>query len=594
MSTKIAFVGNPNSGKTTLFNLLTNSREYVGNRIGVTVDKKEKNLRNAADIIAADLPGIYSLSIYSPEEDYTLRYLQSENPDIILNVANASDLSRSLYLTTQLAELKIPMITVLNMIDEAEKKGIDINTDLLSEKLGFAVLPISAKNGQGTSELLAEIQALSKRKESAPASQIIPENEEMISKRYHYIDKLIKRCSKQPKNSISATIKADRILASGFHSLILFSVIISVVYFASITLTARLCGLFGSITETAENLTADFLHSIGCAEWLISLISDGAIKGVGSVLNFVPQLFVLFFLLAFLEECGYMARIAYMLDRIFRKFGMSGKSVIPMIIASGCGAVGITSSRTIENEGCRRLSVITATFIPCSAKLPIISLISTQLLGGAWWAAPSAYLIGIVATLLSGIILKNFKDFSDENTQFILELPPYRIPELSSLIKSASERVLGFIRKAGTIILLSSLAIRLFAMMNITGTTLTINPKISLSESILGSLGKALSPIFAPLGFGEAAPVTAVLMGIVAKEEIAAVLGITGFSGFTFLSGLSFMVFNLLCVPCISAIAAISREMNSAKWTIFTVLYQCVFAYAISLAIYQIGRIIGL
>ncbi len=655
MEIRIALAGNPNSGKTTLFNALTGAREYVGNRAGVTVDKKEAYLRSRRDVKIIDLPGVYSLTVYSPEERAAMRCLLYERPDVIVNVADATNLRRNLYLTTQLAELGIPMVIALNMMDEAEKNGEKPNLARLSEELGCAVVGVSAANGTGLPELAEQaINLANSAKSPAPprfcecvesaldgigqlmsgipgerrrmyAIRLFERDEKFFrsvnisdkaalekqikacedelgdssdsiiaAERYLLIDKLIKRCCKGAKSSLSVTRRIDRVFANGVPALLLFAVIITAVYFASITLTGKLCAALGSGTETLRAGLENALLSLGCSDRLISLIADGIVSGVGSVLNFVPQLFVLFLLLAFLEECGYMSRIAFILDRIFRRFGMSGKSVIPLIIGSGCGAVGISASRTIENESSRRMSIITTTFIPCSAKLPMISLIASATFGGAWWTAPAAYFIGIGSALLSGLILKNTRPFSGGSAPFIMELPAYRLPEPGKILRSAWERVRGFIKKAGTVILLSSIVIRAGTMLGVSGGEIVWSADLPLSESVLGKLSGALCPLFAPLGFGEPAAVTATIMGLAAKEEIVAVLGITDFSGLTPLAGFSFMVFNLLCAPCVAAIAAIRREMGSAKWTLFAVGYQCAFAYAAALAIYRIGRLLAM
>lgn len=652
MEIRIALAGNPNSGKTALFNALTGAREYVGNRAGVTVDRKEAYLKGHSDVKIIDLPGIYSLTVYSPEERAAMSCLLYERPDVIINVSDATNLRRSLYLTTQLTELGIPMVLALNMMDEAEKNGIKIDSARLSETLGCAAAEISATNGTGLPELIQQATALAKSaKLPAPprfcecaelaldeigqlisgvpkerrrmyAIRLFERSKEFYSsvniadkaaleqqikvcedelgdssdsiiaaERYLFIDRLIKRCCHGGKNRLSVTRGIDRVLANGVASLLLFAVIITVVYFVSITLTGRLCAAFGDVTEALGAAAGNALFSLGCSEPLISLITDGIISGVGAVLNFVPQLFVLFLMLAFLEECGYMSRIAFILDRVFRRFGMSGKSVIPLIVGSGCGAVGISASRTIENDSCRRMSVITTTFIPCSAKLPMISLICSTMFGGAWWTVPAAYFIGIAAVMLSGLLLKNTKPFSTKNSPFIMELPAYRLPAPRKVLRSAWERVWGFIKKAGTVILVSSIAIRAGTMLGIAGGKIVCSANLPLSESILGRLSGFLCPLFTPLGFGEPAAVAATVMGLAAKEEIVAVLGITGFTGLSAAGAFSFMVFNLLCAPCVAAIAAIRREMGSAKWTWFAVGYQCAFAYAAALITYQIGKI---
>ncbi len=646
---RIALVGNPNSGKTTLFNALTGAREYTGNRAGVTVDQKSATLKNNPHISAIDLPGIYSLCIYSPEERATLNCLIYDPPDIIVNVVDATALKRNLYLTTQLTELGIPMVIALNMIDEAEKNGELPDIPLLSETLGCEVTAISAINDIGLSdliktiihlarsgntpdppefcgcvehtlqkigELLTDIPPKQKRQYavrlferniefsrlSTPAIEHYIElceiersdrsDSMLTSERYLFIDKLIKRCCRFKKKPPDLTHRLDKIFADGIPALFLFAVIISAVYFVSITLTSGLCNGMENITEFLRIRLDNALFSLGCYDWLRAFITDGIISGVGSVLNFIPQLFVLFLLLAFLEECGYMSRIAFILDRLFRQFGMSGKSVIPLIIGSGCSAVGITSSRTIENDKSRRMSIITTSFIPCSAKLPLISLISSTVFDGEWWVAPKAYFIGKSSVLLSGLIIKSTKPFKSDSVPFIMELPSYRLPDFGGILHTACERSMGFVKKAGTVILLSSTAIQSALMLGFSDGRFLFSTELSPTESIIGIFCEFICPVFAPLGFGETPAIIATIMGIVAKEEIVAVLGITGFSGFTPLSGFSFMVFNLLCPPCIAAISAIHKEMNSAKWTLFAVLYQTSFAYLITLLIYQGGRLI--
>ena len=648
METRIALVGNPNSGKTTLFNKLTGSREYVGNRAGVTVDKKEAPLKGRSGVKIIDLPGVYSLTVYSPEERSTLDYLLYEKPDVILNIVDAANIKRNLYLTTQLLDLGIPMIIALNMIDEAEKLGVLPDIARLSKGLGCEVIGISALSGEGVTEaanaaigfaenrirpkpkpfnaciedalgrisqqlrdtpreqrrlhairIFERIEKPPRNADEAAVEQYITACEEeagdrsdsiITAQRYLAIDSLVKR-PERAKNGLSATRRIDHVLAGGATAIPLFVVIMTAVYFLSITLTGRLCEGLDSVVGLIGDWLDKALFSFGCSKWLSSLITDGIVSGVGAVLKFVPQLFVLFSFLSFLEECGYMSRIAFILDRVFRRFGMSGKSVIPLIIGSGCGAVGVTASRTIENDNARRMSVITTTFIPCSAKLPLISLISATALGGAWWTAPAAYFIGIASVFISGIILKTTKPFRGESAPFIMELPAYRLPRFVTIIKASWERVWGFIKKAGTVILLSSIAVRAGCMVGIVNGGLVLSTDLPLSESVFGKLGQLLCPSFSPLGFGKPEATAATIMGLVAKEEIVAVLGITGFSGFTPAEGLSFRVFNLLCAPCVAAIAAIRREMGSARQSVFAVGYQCIFAYISSLVIYQVGRI---
>lgn len=760
MEIKIALAGNPNAGKTTLFNALTGSNQFVGNWPGVTVEKKEGKLKSDKDVIVTDLPGIYSLSPYTLEEVVARNYLINERPDAILNIIDGTNLERNLYLTTQLAELGIPMVVAINMMDVVEKNGDRIHIEQLSKRLGCEICEISALKGSGIAEAAGKAVAAAKTAKPSlpqhsfcgcvehalahieeaflhdkPAEQQrwfaikiferdekvlemlkIPEStmkhiEEDIkacetemdddaesiitNERYIYIAEVIKECYKK-KNKGSATVsdKIDRVVTNRWLALPIFALIMVVVYYVSVTTVGTLLtdwtndGVFGDgwhlfgigsgeyedaldnyaaeniftddvvsnvkraadanvvgaadimdaieegsfagfdeaygsygdeladrgfdISEmvdapmeaAGENIApADYgvwvpgipvliekgLDSINCVEWLKSLIMDGIVAGVGAVLGFVPQMLVLFIFLAFLEACGYMARIAFVMDRIFRRFGLSGKSFIPMLIGTGCGVPGIMASRTIENERDRRMTIMTTTFIPCGAKLPIISLIAAALFGGAWWVGPSAYFIGIAAIIVSGIMLKKTKMFSGEPAPFVMELPAYHMPTFGNVMRSMWERGWSFIKKAGTIILLASVLVWAGSMFGWTDGAFGFSTETELADSVLGKIGAAICWIFAPLGFGEPTAAVATIMGLLAKEEVVGVFGVLDFMAMTSLAGYSFLVFNLLCAPCFAAIGAIRREMNSARWTWFAIGYQCVFAYAVSLMIYQFG-----
>ncbi len=758
MEIKIALAGNPNAGKTTLFNALTGSNQFVGNWPGVTVEKKEGKLKGHKDVIITDLPGIYSLSPYTLEEVVARNYLIGERPDAILNIIDGTNLERNLYLTTQLVELGIPVVCAINMMDVVRKNGDKINIEQLSKELGCRVVEISALKGTGINEAanaavdaakagvktipqhkfcgcvehaIAHIEEcvlhdipeeqqrwyaiklferdekvyetinISSEKKAHIESDIAAAEKEMdddsesiiTNERYIYIATIIKDClKKKNKGGMTVSDKIDRIVTNRFLALPIFAVVMFVVYFVSVTTVGTWVtdwtndGLFGDgfhlfgigsaeydeaasayaeenifteellalaqsaadagvvggeeilgaveeadlggfdealgsygdslaeagydinslVKEPMEGLpaTEDYgvwvpgvpvlveigLDAVGCAEWLKSLIIDGIVAGVGAVLGFVPQMLVLFIFLAFLESCGYMARIAFVMDRIFRKFGLSGKSFIPMLIGTGCGVPGVMASRTIENERDRRMTIMTTTFIPCGAKMPIIALIAGALFGNAWWVAPSAYFVGVAAIIISGIMLKKTKMFSGDPAPFVMELPAYHLPTVSNILRSMWERGWSFIKKAGTIILLSSVIIwagSVFGTLPDGG--FGFSTELELSDSILGTIGNAICWIFAPLGFGEATATIATIMGLVAKEEVVGVFGVLDFMGMTKLAGYSFLVFNLLCAPCFAAIGAIRREMNNPKWTAFAITYQCLFAYAVSLIIYQFG-----
>ena len=758
MGIKIALAGNPNCGKTTLFNALTGSNQFVGNWPGVTVEKKEGKLKKHEDVSVVDLPGIYSLSPYTLEEVVARNYLINERPDAILNIVDGTNLERNLYLTTQLTELGIPVVVAVNMMDVVKKNGDVIRISELSRELGCRVVEISALKGTGIMEAaeaaieaakgaktvpqhsfsgvvehaLAHIEeaavhqmpqeqqrwyavkiferddkVLEKLKLSADVLAHIEEDiqaaeteldddaESIITnERYVYIASVIKGCYKKKSDSkLSVSDKIDRVVTNRWLALPIFAAVMFIVYFFSVTTVGTWAtdwtndGLFGdgwhlfgigtsqyeeAITAyAAENIwteellaavqqasdagvigaedilaaiqdedfggfdeaygtygdalaeagydiseiydaamesenvpdTADYgvwvpgipalissgLEAIHCADWLESLIVDGIVGGVGAVLGFVPQMLVLFIFLAFLEACGYMARIAFVMDRIFRKFGLSGKSFIPMLIGTGCGVPGIMASRTIENERDRRMTIMTTTFIPCGAKLPIIALITSALFGGAWWVAPSAYFLGVAAIVISGIMLKKTKMFAGEPAPFVMELPAYHWPTVSNILRSMWERGSSFIKKAGTIILLSTIVIWAGSRFGVVDGRFLFDVDMELEKSILGIIGSAVSWLFSPLGFGNIKATVATVMGLVAKEEVVGVFGVLDFEGMTQLAGYSFLVFNLLCAPCFAAIGAIRREMNNAKWTWFAIGYQCVFAYAVALMVYQFG-----
>lgn len=667
MDLRIALAGNPNSGKTTLFNALTGSNQFVGNWPGVTVEKKEGKLKKHDGVTITDLPGIYSLSPYTLEEVVARNYLINERPDAILNIIDGTNLERNLYLTTQLTELGIPVVVAINMMDVVHKNGDKINTEELARELGCKVVEISALKGKGISEAAeAAIEAATSGKTvpmhnfSGPVEHTIAHIEEaavhnlpeerqrwyaikiferddkvleqlkldeatlahiendiravedevdddaesiITNERYVYIGNMIKGCyRKKSAGRLSTSDKIDRVVTNRFAALPIFAAIMFLVYYISVSTVGTVLtdwandglfgdgwSLFGLEIPGIPVLAEQGLAAANSPEWLSSLLVDGIIGGVGAVLGFVPQMIVLFIMLAFLESCGYMARIAFVLDRIFRKFGLSGKSFIPMLIGTGCGVPGIMASRTIDNERDRRMTIMTTTFIPCGAKLPIIALIASALFDGAWWVAPSAYFIGIAAIIVSGIMLKETKMFAGEPAPFVMELPAYHLPTVGNLLRSMWERAWSFIKKAGTIILLASIVIWAGSCFGVVDGSFTFSTEMELDDSLLGIIGGAICWIFAPLGFGSVKATVATIMGLVAKEEVVGVFGVLDFEGMTQLAAYSFLVFNLLCAPCFAAIGAIRREMNSAKWTWFAIGYQCVFAYAVSLMIYQFG-----
>ncbi|MBQ7347312.1 MAG: ferrous iron transporter B [Clostridia bacterium] len=785
MNYRIALAGNPNCGKTTLFNALTGSNQFVGNWPGVTVEKKEGKLKKHDGVVITDLPGIYSLSPYTLEEVVARNYLVGERPDAILNLVDGTNLERNLYLTTQLTELGIPVVVAINMMDIVEKNGDKINIQELSRALGCKVVEISALKNKGVMEAaeaaleaaksgktvpmhtfsgpvehaLAHIEEVSvhdlpaeqqrwyaiklfERDDkvmdqlklspevlghiesdiSAAEKELDDDAESIITnERYIYIANVIKGCyKKKSAGKLTTSDKIDRVVTNRWLALPIFAVIMFLVYYISVSTVGTFVtdwtndGLFGDgfflfgkgsdayaeaadeyagandiisafvadaadkgidvsavedalgaeeinaddvksalvaldaqiadtdtvtwevedeetfetveVSATGADLTAaietaygygynepapedDYgwwipgipvlvgngLDAINCADWLESLILDGIVGGVGAVLGFVPQMLVLFIMLAFLEACGYMSRIAFVLDRIFRRFGLSGKSFIPMLVGTGCGVPGIMASRTIENERDRRMTIMTTTFIPCGAKLPIIAMITAALFGGpkkGWWLAPVCYFIGIAAILVSGIILKKTKMFAGDPAPFVMELPAYHLPTVGNVLRSMWERGWSFIKKAGTIILLSTIIIWLGTVFGVANGSFGFYLELPEGgKSVLDIIGSAVSWIFAPLGFNDSTATVATIMGLVAKEEVVAVFGITDFTGLGKLAGMSFLVFNLLCAPCFAAMGAIRREMNNAKWTAFAIAYQCIFAYIVSLMIYQFGML---
>ena len=672
MAIKIALAGNPNCGKTTLFNALTGSNQFVGNWPGVTVEKKEGKLKGHKDVTIMDLPGIYSLSPYTLEEVVARNYLINERPDAILNIVDGTNIERNLYLSTQIMELGIPVIMAVNMMDIVEKNGDKIHIDKLAKKLGCEVVTISALKGTGIKEAAdkavqiaqkkgaavpvhefdKDVEAVIRTVESKLGSNIVNEQkrffaikllekddkitEQMKSvpdvsaeikqledkfdddtesiitnERYVYISSIIGDCvTKNKKNAMTTSDKIDRIVTNRWLALPIFAVVMWVVYYVSVTTVGTFVTdwtndvLFGEIIPPAiENL----LNAIHCADWLQGLILDGIVAGVGAVLGFVPQMLVLFLFLAFLESCGYMARVAFIMDRIFRKFGLSGKSFIPMLIGSGCGVPGIMASRTIENDRDRKMTIMTTTFVPCGAKLPIIALIAGALFNGASWVAPSAYFVGIAAIICSGIILKKTKLFAGDPAPFVMELPAYHWPTVSNVLRSMWERGWSFIKKAGTIILMSTIV--LWFLMNfgwVDGSFGMLEAE-QLNDSILASIGSVIAPLFAPLGWGDWKMAVAAVSGLIAKENVVGTFGILfGFGevaedgaeiwgqlagSLSTVAAYSFLVFNLLCAPCFAAMGAIKREMNNTKWFFTAIGYQTLLAYVVSLCIYQIGNL---
>jgi ferrous iron transport protein B len=658
----IALVGNPNSGKTTLFNALTGSRQFVGNWPGVTVEKKEGLLKGYADVTIVDLPGVYSLSPYTPEEVIARRFILEERPDAILNIIDGSNPERNLYLTTQILELGIPVVCAVNMLDVLEKRGDKLELSRLSTALGCPCIAISALRSVNvrsaadlavqcaspappdkrsgvlnppvsfnaiTERAIAELQALLpypqergnrrfnaiklfERDEIALArlsaastlelerivalaeSELHDDSESIIANgRYEFVERTVAKCLARHRPGTSATERIDRIVLNRVAALPIFAAVIFAVYYVSVSTVGAMVTswtgtvLFGSIVP---EVIGGLLDSAMAADWQRGLILDGIVAGAGTVLGFVPQLLILFFMLAFLESCGYMARIAFILDRLFRSFGLSGKSFIPFVIGTGCGVPGIMASRTIESESDRRMTIITTTFMPCGAKLPVIALFAGALFQGSGLVALNAYAIGIAAILISGLILRRFKLFRGEISPFVMELPEYRLPTLANLLRSTWERGLSFIKKAGTLILLSSIAVWFLSSFGIVGGGLRMLHADEISRSFLATIGGMLSWVFIPLGFGTWQSTVAVITGLLAKENIVATLGVLYGAGgmqtaFSPAVGLAFLYFNLLCPPCCAAIGAIRREMNSARWTTFALAYQLCFAYAAALLI---------
>ena len=681
MGVKIALAGNPNSGKTTLFNALTGSNQFVGNWPGVTVEKKEGKWKEDKEVVIMDLPGIYSLSPYTLEEVVARNYLITERPDAILNIVDGTNLERNLYLTTQLLELGIPVVMAINMMDIVRKNGDEINTKKLAEKLGCEVVTISALKGDGIKdaasravkhagqkagqesvhEFAPEVENHLNEIEGRPGYEIpeeqkrfyaiklferddkikdamknAPDVEDIIARaekemdddaesiitneRYSFIGSIIGDCLKKNKTQeLTTSDKIDRIVTNRWLALPIFAAVMWLVYYVSVTTVGSILTdwtndtLFGEwIIPAAQS----FFEGIGCADWLTGLIVDGVISGVGAVLGFVPQMLVLFIFLAFLESCGYMARIAFIMDRIFRKFGLSGKSFIPMLIGTGCGVPGVMASRTIENDRDRKMTVMTTTFIPCGAKLPIIALIAGALFDGASWVAPSAYFVGIAAIICSGIILKKTKMFAGDPAPFVMELPAYHMPTVGNVLRSMWERGWSFIKKAGTIITLSTIVVWFllnfgwtdagFGMLNFDGLE-GAAMEAAQAECILAKIGNLISWIFTPLGWGDWKMTVAAITGLVAKENVVGTFGqLFGFAevaedgqeiwgtlanSMSQIAAYSFLVFNLLCAPCFAAMGAIKREMNNTKWFWFAIGYQCLLAYLVSLCIFQFGTL---
>ena len=676
MSVKIALAGNPNCGKTTLFNALTGSNQFVGNWPGVTVEKKEGKLKGHKDVTIMDLPGIYSLSPYTLEEVVARNYLINERPDAIINIVDGTNIERNLYLSTQIMELGIPVVMAVNMMDLVEKAGDKIHTDKLSKLLGCEVVEISALKGTGIQKAAEKAISLAERKnEVTPVHEFdskvedaitavgtmlgmdIPEaqkrffaikllekddkiKEQMKSvpdvsaeiktledafdddtesiitnERYVYISSIIGKCvTKGQKGGMTVSDKIDRIVTNRWLALPIFAVVMFIVYYVSITTVGGFLTewtndvLFGDIIPPAIEKA---LVAVNCADWLQGLILDGIVAGVGAVLGFVPQMLVLFIFLAFLEGCGYMARVAFIMDRIFRKFGLSGKSFIPMLIGSGCGVPGVMASRTIESDRDRKMTIMTTTFVPCGAKLPIIALIAGAFFNNAGWVAWSAYFVGVAAIICSGIILKKTKMFSGEPAPFVMELPAYHMPTVGNVLRSMWERGWSFIKKAGTIILLSTIVLWFLMSFGWVDGKFGMLDAEQLNDSILASIGNVIAPIFAPLGWTKAGEgwkmAVAAITGLIAKENVVATFGMLfGFAEvaedgseiwgnlaqvMTPIAAYGFLAFNLLCAPCFAAMGAIKREMNNAKWFWFAIGYQCGLAYIVSLCIYQFGTL---
>ncbi|MBR2044453.1 MAG: ferrous iron transport protein B [Clostridia bacterium] len=663
MGIKIALAGNPNSGKTTLFNALTGSNQYVGNWPGVTVEKKEGKLKKNPDVIVTDLPGIYSLSPYTPEEVVARNYLVGERPDVILNIVDGTNIERNLYLTTQLMELGIPVVIAINMMDLVRKNGDKIEIEKLSKAIRCPIVEISALKGEGIEEAanaaieIAGKEVLPEHIFSGDVEHAVAHIEEaaihnmadvqqrwyaikiferdemvikdlnldkqllehiekdiqhvekhfddtaesiIINERYEFIEKILKDCCKKKSiGMMSMSDKIDKVVTNRFLALPIFAIAMFLVYYISI-------GSIGDWTVGFMNDTlfgewiVPYVHkgleAIGTMDWLNSLISDGIIGGVGAVLGFVPQMLILFLMLSLLEDCGYMSRVAFIMDKLFRKFGLSGKSFIPMLVASGCGVPGIMASRTIDQDRDRRITIMTTGFIPCGAKMPIVGLVAGALFGGSAVIATSAYFIGVAAVIISGIILKKTKPFAGKPSPFVMELPTYHLPLASNVARTVWERGWSFIKRAGTVILAASVIIWVLDSLTFEGGFHYIGD--GEETSILNVIGSFVAVIFKPLGFGNWQATVATVLGLVAKEEVVGVFGALGYDSAEAafatilggkLAGYSFMVFNLLCAPCFAAMGAIKREMNSPKWTVGAIAYMCALAYAVSLIIYQFG-----
>ncbi len=676
MSIKIALAGNPNCGKTTLFNALTGSNQFVGNWPGVTVEKKEGKLKGNKDVTIMDLPGIYSLSPYTLEEVVARNYLITERPDAILNIVDGTNIERNLYLSTQLMELGIPVVMAVNMMDIVEKNGDKIYIDKLGKKLGCEVVEISALKCTGIMEAANKAVAAASKKTHTPVHEFSQAAEAAIAsvsaklgsdvaedqkrffavkllekddkianqmksvpdvsadikaledafdddtesiitnERYTYISSIIDECyKKNSKNKLTVSDKIDRVVTNRWAALPIFAVVMFLVYYVSVTSVGAILTDWTNDTLFGEWIipgAQSFFESIGCADWLTGLIVDGVISGVGAVLGFVPQMLVLFLFLAFLEACGYMARVAFIMDRIFRKFGLSGKSFIPMLIGSGCGVPGVMASRTIENDRDRKMTIMTTTFIPCGAKLPIIALIAGAFFDNAGWVAWSSYFVGVAAIICSGIILKKTKMFAGEPAPFVMELPAYHWPTVGNVLRSMWERGWSFIKKAGTIILLSTIILWFLMSFGWVDGSFGMLEAEQLNDSILSKIGSAIAWIFIPLGWTQGGEgwkmAVSAVSGLIAKENVVATFGLLfGFSEvaedgaeiwgnlaavMTPVAAYGYLVFNLLCAPCFAAMGAIKREMNNAKWFWFAIGYQCGLAYVVALCIYQIGTLI--
>ena len=684
MAIRIALAGNPNCGKTTLFNALTGSNQYVGNWPGVTVEKKEGKLKGHPDVILTDLPGIYSLSPYTLEEVVARNYLLGERPDAILNIVDGTNPERNLYLTTQLMELGIPVVIAINMMDIVRKNGDKFDLDALSREMGCPVVEISALKNDGLQEAAEAAIAAAGEGQRMPqhifsgrvehvlahieeaAIHHLPEGQQrwyaiklferdtqvadqldlsesilehiaadieavekrldddaeaiITNERYNYITDLVKSCYKRKNpGGLSISDKIDRIVTNRILALPIFAVIMFLIYTISLgtvgdwTVGFMNDTLFGTWIIPAAT---EGLASLGCTDWLVSLVADGILGGVGSVLGFVPQMLILFLLLSILEDCGYMARIAFIMDRLFRKFGLSGKSFIPMLVGMGCSVPGIMASRTIEQERDRRMTVMTTAFIPCGAKMPFVGMIAGALFGGSAWIATSAYFVGVAAVVISGIMLKKTKPFAGKPAPFVMELPSYHAPVPSNIARTVWDRGWSFVQRAGTVILAASIIIWILNSLSFTGGLHYIGD--TDDASILSVIGKYIAVLFVPLGFGNWQAAVATVMGLIAKEEVLGTFGtlsqmlpegvdlLSDIEGGTFanaivigreffggskLAAYSFMIFNLLCAPCFAACGAIRREMNSGKWTFAAIGYMCLFAYAVSLMIYQFGRL---